>query len=106
MIGISHFKSMSVPQRDTVFLTIVAVAVLFKLALVSDLSVTINYFPHDDSLYVERAYYLLRGEGFGPYDSRTLIKYPGLSIWLAGMRSLGIPYIFSIQALYAAAGLY
>ena len=97
---------MNPQQRDTVFWAAAAILVAVKLTLVADLSVEINYAPHDDSLYVERAYHLLRGEGFGPYDSRTLIKYPGLSFWLAASRSLGLPYFISMQLLYAGAGLY
>jgi hypothetical protein len=82
------------------------VLVGFRLLLSADLSVQVTYSPHDDSLYVERAYHLLRGEAFGPYDSRILVKYPGLSLWLAGMRTLGIPYLLSVNALYIGAGLY
>lgn len=77
-----------------------------RLLLTSDLSVQINYAPHDDSLYVLRAYHLLRGEAFGPYDARILVKYPGISLWLAGTRSLGIPFLLSVNALYIGAGLY
>jgi hypothetical protein len=80
--------------------------VLAKLALVADLSVEILFSPHDDSLYVERAFYLLRGEAFGPYDSRTLVKYPNISFWLAAVRGVGIPYLLSVQMLYVVAGLY
>lgn len=82
------------------------VLVAARLALSADLSVHVVYSPHDDSLYVERAYHLLRGEAFGPYDSRVLAKYPGLSLWLAGTGVLGIPYVLSIDMLYIAAGLY
>ena len=74
--------------------------------LTSDISVQINYAPYDDSLYVTRAYHLLRGEAFGPYDPRILIKYPGLSLWLAATRTLGIPFLLSVNALYIGAGLY
>jgi len=77
-----------------------------KLILVSDLSVMIGYFPHDDSLYVERAFALLSGHGFGPYDSKVLVKYPGISLWLAGSRSLGLPFLFSVNLTYLFAGLY
>ena len=65
-----------------------------------------SYSPHDDTLYVERAAHLLAGEAFGPYDSRVLVKYPGMSLWVAGMRSMGIPFLLSIHALYVAAGIY
>ncbi len=80
--------------------------VAIKLVLVSDLSVTINYSPHDDSLYVERAFALLSGQGFGPYDSRVLVKYPGISLWLAGARLVGLPFLLSVNLVYFAAAWY
>jgi hypothetical protein len=80
--------------------------VAFYLVLTSDLSIVARYSPHDDSLYVARAVHLLAGQAFGPYDSRLLVKYPGLSLWMAGTRSVGIPFLISIHALYIAAGLY
>lgn len=83
-----------------------AVLIAIKLALVSDLSVQINFAPADDSLYVQRAFHLLSGSGYGVYDSNLLIKYPGLSIWLAGVRVLGIPFLVSVNAVYFGAGLY
>jgi hypothetical protein len=82
------------------------IMVLAKLALVSDLSVAVLFSPHDDSLYVDRAFHFLRGEAFGPYDSRTLVKLPGLSLWLAAMRGAGIPYPLWSHLLYSAAGIY
>lgn len=84
-----------------------AACLLFvRLWLGSGLSVQITFAPHDDSLYVERALHLLSGEGFGPYDSRMLVKYPGLSIWLAGLAALGIPYLPSLNVVYLASGFY
>jgi hypothetical protein len=102
----------STAERDSgqvrmwAFWLAVGALVLAKLALVADLSVELVFTPHDDSLYVERALHLLRGEAFGPYDSRILVKLPGISVWLAAVRSIGIPYLLSIQLLYIAAGLY
>ena len=84
----------------------IALLILVKATLVSDLSVHIAYFPHDDSAYVMRAFHLLRGEAFGPYDSHTLSKLPGISFWLAGVRLLGVPHLLAINALYVGAGLY
>lgn len=83
-----------------------AVLVLAKLALVADLRMVVTYAPHDDSLYVMRALALLSGDGFGPYDSRTLVKFPGLSFWLAMESQLGIPHFVSIHLLYGVAALY
>jgi hypothetical protein len=80
--------------------------VLAKLALVADLGIVVTYAPHDDSLYVMRALALLAGDGFGPYDSRTLVKFPGLSFWLAMENGLGIPHFVMLHVLYAGAALY
>ncbi len=88
------------------FWFVVILLVATKLVLVSDLSVTIGYSPHDDSLYVERAFSMLSGQGFGVYDSRVLVKYPGLSIWLAGARMIGLPFLLSVNLVYVAAGVY
>lgn len=104
---ISRQRAESGQQIQPVLFWLIAVLmVVIKLALVADLSVTINYSPHDDSLYVERAFALLSGQGFGPYDSRVLIKYPGISLWVAGTRLLGLPFLFSVNLMYLAAGVY
>ncbi len=88
------------------FWFVVVLMVVIKLVLVSDLSVMIIYSPHDDSLYVERAFALLSGQGFGPYNSTVLVKYPGISLWLAGTRLLGLPFLLSVNLTYLAAGGY
>ena len=77
-----------------------------KLALVASLPVHIVFSPHDDSLYLSRALHLLNDGSFGPYDSKALAKLPGISIWLAGLRALGLPYLITMNVLYAGAGLY
>jgi hypothetical protein len=64
------------------------------------------YAPHDDWLYVLRAYHLLTDGTLGPYDARTLVKLPGISFFLAGNRLLAIPYQLTMFLLYAGAGLY
>lgn len=83
-----------------------AALVAVKLVLVSDLSVQINFAPADDSLYVLRAFHLLSGSGYGDYDSNLLTKYPGISLWIAGVRGLGVPFLVSVNAVYIGAGLY
>lgn len=83
-----------------------AALIVVKTALVSDLAVIIQFSPHDDSLYVMRAFHFLNGAGFGPYDSHVLAKLPAMSLWLAGLRQLGLPYLPTLNVLYVAAGLY
>lgn len=87
------------------WLLAVAIALL-RLALVSDLSIRPIDARVDDALYVTRAYHLLQGEAFGPYDAYLLVKHPGLSLWMAGAARLGIPYLLSVHVLYLLAGLY
>jgi len=93
-------------SSSTAFWFAAVILVAMRLALGSDLAVEIIYSPHDDSLYVERAWHLLSGEAFGAYGNRILIKYPGISIWLAGVRVLGIPFLISVNALYIGTGIY
>ena len=80
--------------------------ILVKLALVSDLAIPMAYSPHDDGLYLSRAYHLLTDGTYGPYDARLLVKVPGLSLLLAAVRRLGIPYLIFLNLLYVSAGLY
>lgn len=79
---------------------------LMRLFTVNFLEIPLTYSPHDQSLYVTRAYHLLTGHGFGPFNSTTLIKNPGISYWIAFIRSLGIPYFLSINLLYIFSGLF
>jgi hypothetical protein len=92
--------------RETAFWACLAALVFLRFALGADLAVDIRYSPHDDSLYVDRALHFLVDGTFGPYDARVLVKYPGMSLWLARVRELGIPYLLSVNALYVAAGAY
>lgn len=91
---------------DWAFWLVVVSVVALRMVLTSDLSVEITYAPYDDSLYVKRAYHFLAGEAFGPYDGRLFAKYPGISLWVAGARTLGIPFLLSVNALYIGAGIY
>jgi hypothetical protein len=86
----------------------VLVLLLFaiKLVLVSDIPVHIRYSPFDDSLYVTRALAFLDGNAWGRYDPYTLAKLPGISLWLAANRVLGVPYLLGINILYGLAGIY
>ena len=91
---------------DVGFALACVVLVALKVLLTSDLALQWRNAPHDDWLYVDRALHLLAGEGFGPYDSRTLAKYPGMSFWLAATSALGVSFLASVNAVYIAAGLY
>lgn len=105
-LGLNPMPADARNLQNILFWAVAGLMTVFKLVLVSDLSVTINYSPHDDSLYVERAFALLSGQGFGPYDSRVLVKYPGITLWLAGTRLAGLPFLLSVNLVYMAAAWY
>lgn len=84
----------------------VSVLVLLKLFMLSGSAVQMVYSPHDDGLYVSRAFHLLMDGSLGSYDARLLVKQPGVSLFLVGNRLLGIPYLLSINLLFAFAGIY
>ena len=77
-----------------------------KMILVSDQTPKIVNQPHDAYLYVKRAYMLLMDGSFGPYDSKVLVKLPGISYLLAFFRFLGIPSLLAHNALLIMSGLY
>jgi len=82
------------------------VLVAAKLAITSDLSIQIVFSPHDDSLYVKRALELLHGDGFGHFDLWTPVNYPGISLGLATIRLLGVPFLLTVNVLHVADGIY
>jgi hypothetical protein len=93
-------------KKWTAFWFIVAALVTLRMVMVSDLNLAVVYGPHDGSLYLTRAFHLLNSGNFGHYDSATLLKSPGISLWIAGMRLLGIPYMLSINLIHMLAALY
>ena len=98
------FRVRDIPKQ--LFWFSVAMLVLVRYMMTSGLAIQMIYAPHDDMLYVSRAYYMLHGEGMGPYDARTLAKLPGMSFWLAGLKQLGIPYAQGMLSFYMVACLY
>ena len=101
-------SSLTVAMKSSMsfFWTIIGLLVVFRLILTDDLTVLMTYSPHDDFLYVYRAYYLLLGQAFGHYNAQLFDKLPGISFWLAGIRVLGVPYILATTLFYIAAGVY
>lgn len=96
----------TVRLSPTVFYLLIAAFVVIRFIMTADIGLRVLYAPHDDLLYITRAYYLLTDGSLGPYDARTLVKLPGFSFFLAGNRLLGIPYQTTILSLYTAAGIY
>ncbi len=85
---------------------VVVALTVFRLILASDIGVPNIYGPHDDFLYVLRAYHLFTDGTLGPYDARTLVKLPGFSFILAAVRTIGIPYLLFVMLLQCGAALY
>jgi hypothetical protein len=88
------------------FWLILIVLAVVRLITVSDLNVPIIYGPHDGLLYVSRAFHLLLGHGFGPYNSQLLIKHPGISIWIYLVRLTGVSFFLSVNLVFILAGMY
>lgn len=80
--------------------------IILRFILTSDLGVHTIYAPHDELLYILRAYHLITDGSLGIYDARTLVKLPGFSFFLAALRMLGLPYLQAILIFQAMAGLY
>jgi hypothetical protein len=57
---------------------------------------------HDAYLFVWQAAHIIEGLWLGEYNYLTLIKGPFLSIWMALMFYLGIPFLLSQHLLYVA----
>lgn len=87
-------------------IAVAAILVLAKFALTREFTVQALFAPHDDLLYVERAFRLLQDGTLGTFDARTLSKPPGFSILLALLAAAGVPYVPVLIGLHAAAGLY
>ena len=56
---------------------------------------------HDDALFMNHAYKILKGEWLGDYSQMTLVKGIGYSLFLAVNSVIGIPITLSIALFYA-----
>ena len=75
--------------NTSIFIGFASLIIIFRFALTADLGVHTIYAPHDELLYILRAYSLLTDGSLGIYDARTLVKLPGFSFFLAALRFLG-----------------
>jgi hypothetical protein len=85
------------------FLVSVAIAVVVKIWLTSEIRIVPVFGPHDSLNFVEHAKNIVSGNWFGPYSDMTLIKGPSFPIYLAFIEGLGIPLPLAHQLLYAVA---
>lgn len=59
----------------------------------------------DDMVMYDAAVSITEGGWLGAYGWKTLSKYSFFSLWLAGLHTLGIPYLLGGQLLWAGAAL-
>lgn len=87
------------------FLLVVAIAVVVKLWLTSEIRILPIFGPHDSLNFVLHAQHVVAGEWFGRYDDLTLIKGPSFPLFMALIDELGIPLPLAHQLLCAFASL-
>jgi len=80
--------------------------ILYKSMIISDISLPFIQSPHDHSLYIDVGYNIYKDFSIGEYDSRSLIKLPGLAFFLSLCRTIGVPYLFALHILYTLSCLY
>ncbi len=93
-------------NSDAYFHIYLSIVSLMRLFLVHDVELPIVNAPHDGSLYISRAYYLVTAGNFGPYDGRLLIKDMSSSILIAISRLLGFDYLSFLNLLHIIAAVY
>jgi len=84
---------------------IVVSALVLKLWATSTIGIAPIDAIYDESNFLEHAKALLLGHWFGTYTDLTLIKGPGMELYIAAMHQLGIPIPLSHQLIYASASL-
>lgn len=87
------------------FLFVVAVAVVLKIWLTSEIRIIPIFAPHDSLNFVLHAQHVVAGEWFGPYNDLTLIKGPSFPLFLALIDEFGIGLPLAHQLLYTCACL-
>jgi hypothetical protein len=89
-----------------IFALVVTASLLVKLWLTSNIRIVPLLYGHDMFNYIEHAKSIAQGQWFGPYDDTTLIKQPFFPIYLAAIRSAGLPLTIAHLLLYAIACLF
>jgi hypothetical protein len=82
---------------------LVALSLVGKWLLVSDVAFFFVGADLGDGLDVERAFHLLTDGSLGPYDGQVLARAPGMSWWIAAVHGLGLPYASSLHLAFGAA---
>jgi hypothetical protein len=77
-------------------------AIVVKLWLTSFIAINVHLAPHDNGNFLEHAKFISSGDWFGPYNDLTLIKGPGIELYLAFIREFGLPLPLGHQLGYLA----
>jgi hypothetical protein len=70
---------------------VIAIAIVVKLWLISEIRTAAWFAPHDAGNFLEHARSLAVGHWFGGYNNLTLIKQPFFPIYLALIEQFGLP---------------
>jgi hypothetical protein len=89
--------------RKSILWAALTVVVILRLYLTGDRDILALNSPHDEYWYIESAFNRVWG---GPYNEMTLIHLPVYSMWLAGLKFLGIPARLAIDVGWLLASGY
>jgi len=89
--------------RITLLLLLSLFLSLVKLWLVAGQSFYAIYVLDDDTLFLNNANFLLKGDWLGPYTHWTLAKGPFYPLWIAASLASDIPLFLTHHVLYIAA---
>jgi hypothetical protein len=92
-------------SENRTLLCIVVSALVLKLWATSTIGIVPIDAIYDESNFLEHAKALLLGQWLGTYTDLTLIKGPGMELYIAAMHQLGIPIPLAHQLIYASASL-
>jgi hypothetical protein len=102
MIG--HAVRALAARHGTRLLLVLPVALMVLAATVTPLA-AIPEAAVDDALFVRLARNIVVSGWLGAYDSLTLVKGPGLPLFIAACFVLGIPFLVAVIATHAGAAL-
>lgn len=90
-------------RRFVFFLGLCCAMVAVKFLLLHDQRLIVSGDARYDSrLFIDLAHSISRGQWFGPYNERTLIKGPFYPLWIAAVHRLHVPLLTAQHGLYLA----
>lgn len=94
------FKSTNKNFLFVALIILCSAVFLARLFLGMDSDYLYRYSPYDDNLYLYGAENFDKYGTLGDYLYHPLLKLPGLSIFIAFLKKLGLPYIITLNFLY------